>query len=196
VPRIPLRTKALRLDEEEPRARPLPRAALAGRERAPQRSDTEEVDLDQEMRWLVEALYRAEVGAPDPAPLPFATACWFLDHAARFRRTCAFAALQLMERLVARGDAELAARVATALVPFIDLLPGRVEELLLRLVNMPEFAVRASTFDCLLALLRAQEEPSLFVERWMEHSGAAAGAIMRASALLPMVFVAPAEGGG
>src|SRR4051794_23803330 len=101
-------------------------------------------DVDAELVVLVGALYAAETGAPvDVGELPYYTACWFLDHAPQFRRTVAYAAFRLMQQLARGGNDELRARVATALLPFVDLYAEKVEELLLEILERSPTAAGA-----------------------------------------------------
>jgi hypothetical protein len=158
-----------------PRAEPAPGAP-------PQPGDGD-AELGREMERLVGVLWSLETGAA-AAELPRHTACWFLDHASRFRATVAFAAVRLVAALLEGADEELRTRAVTALIPFADLYPERVEELLLSVVEERGLAIRAAHLEALCALLAVQPHPMLLVERWIATSPAARRAVAAAQELL------------
>jgi hypothetical protein len=141
-------------------------------------------DLEGELALLVEALDRAERRQPvDLSLIPRQTICWFLDHAERFRPV-AYASLRLLALIAAEPDGALRARVGAALEVFAGVQPALVEELVLSLASDPSFEVRASLLGATAALLQAQGDQMVLVERFCEYSAAARETIERARMLL------------
>ena len=140
---------------------------------------------DLDLAIVVDALCAAEAGRPvDETDLPYYVACWFLDHAARFRQGAAWAALRLIEQIIRRGDDEMCARGALALVDYVALAPVDAERLLFELAEHPSRHVRAALLGAVMAYFGATDDSDAACRRWLRRSHAAGAMALRARKLL------------